>query len=296
MSKTHRVHAAGFTLIELLVVIAIIAILIGLLLPAVQKVREAAARTQCNNNLHQLGLALHSHHSQFKGFPPGQTTNPNHSWLPWLLPFMEQQPLYRLYRFDRNWDDAPTNDKVPGGPNSTQLAVLLCPSAPAGRVGDRNRGIADYSPITMITRPNPFVNPLPPSDPTHIGVLGLNVKRRITDILDGSSNTLLLVEDAGRNQLWQMGKQVTGSTTGAWANPADQITVKGFNPATSTGPGSCGVNCTNNGEIYSFHTGVANVLFADGSARSLRAGLDVNIVVALMTRSGGERVSVDQYE
>jgi prepilin-type N-terminal cleavage/methylation domain-containing protein/prepilin-type processing-associated H-X9-DG protein len=288
---------AGFTLIELLVVIAIIAVLIGLLVPAVQKVREAAARIQCSNNLRQLGLALHNHHDAIGGFPAAKVTTPTiHTWFPFILPYIEQDNLYKRYRFDLNWNDAATNDADPGGVNQTQLKVLTCPSAPSGRLADRHRAITDYDAVNQITRPNPFVVSMPPSDPTWVGVLGLNVRRRIPEITDGTSNTLMVAESAGRNQTWVLGRMTaSGGTTGAWANPGTAIVVSGFDTKTKTIPGACAVNCTNNNEINGFHSAGANGLFADGSVRMLRAYLDINIVIPLMTRARGEVISPDAY-
>src|SRR5438067_555126 len=100
MARSRQRTKRGFTLIELLVVIAIIGVLVGLLLPAVQKVREAANRMSCTNNLKQLGLAMHNYHNAFGGFPPEQTTSPQNSWTPFMLPYIEQDNLYKLYRFD----------------------------------------------------------------------------------------------------------------------------------------------------------------------------------------------------
>ena len=287
----------GFTLIELLVVIAIIAILIALLVPAVQKVREAAARTQCLNNLKQLAIGLHAFHDTNKGFPPAKQTAPvEHGWTPFVFPYIEQAPLHARYRFDLNWDDAATNDANPGGVNQAFIPLFECPSAPGGRVASRQRRITDYVAINQVTRPNPFVQSLPPSDPTFIGVLGKNTRRKMTDIVDGTSNTILLAESAGRNQRWVMGKLVsTTGTTGARANPDTEIIVTGYNPANNTLPGPCAVNCTNQNEIYSFHTGLANAAFADGSVRTLRAGTDVNIIIRLTTRGMREVVSPDSY-
>jgi prepilin-type processing-associated H-X9-DG protein len=283
-------------------VIAIIAILIGLLLPAVQKVRAAAARMQCANHLKQLGLALHNYHDAHGGFPPARRVIPAspvnivHSWTPYVLPFIEQDNVARVYRFDRRWDDTATNDRNPDGINKTDFKVFLCPSAPAGRKGARGRGIIDYSPANTITRPNPFVTTMPPSDPTNIGILGKDLHRQIVEVSDGTSNTILLAEDGGRNQRWHMGRQVgTTGGTGAWVNPETAIAVTGFNPATMTTPGPCAVNCNNNDEVYGFHPSGANILMGDGAVRHLRAQTNINVLIPLMTRAIGEIIPGDVH-
>src|SRR5437762_3699087 len=129
---SNSAHRRGFTLIELLVVIAIIAVLIGLLLPAVQKVREAAARLQCQNNLKQIGLALHNYES-VNGFWPAQSTSPptakgtappRGSWITRILPYIEQGAVYQMYNPDLHWHD-PANEAAV----KTRIKILLCPSA-----------------------------------------------------------------------------------------------------------------------------------------------------------------------
>jgi prepilin-type N-terminal cleavage/methylation domain-containing protein/prepilin-type processing-associated H-X9-DG protein len=297
MSRTPVRRPAGFTLIELLVVIAIIAILIGLLLPAVQKVREASFRIQCANNLKQLGLGLHNYHDANGGFPPARQDTPLHDWVPFTLPYIELDNLYRQYNFSVAWDNA-VNDGTKAAPKADQYQpkIFLCPSAPSVRSTTHNRGAIDYSPPNQIARPNPFLNVVPPSDSTYLGVLGHNISRRIIDVVDGTAHTIILAEDAGRNQDWQMGKFVSpNNNTGAWANPGTDITINGYDPATKSQPGACGVNCTNFNEIYAFHPGGANALFTDGHVQTLRAFTSINIIVPLITRKGGEVISPDSY-
>src|SRR5262245_60623542 len=119
----------GFTLIELLVVIAIIVILMSLLLPAIQKVREASNRLQCGNNLKQIGIALHNFHGDYGRFPssdrvPGVNNSPRHSWMTYLLPYVELQNLEKQYNYSYSWGD-PVNLPV----TSTRIKIFQCPSA-----------------------------------------------------------------------------------------------------------------------------------------------------------------------
>jgi prepilin-type N-terminal cleavage/methylation domain-containing protein len=293
-----RAARAAFTLIELLVVIAIIAILIGLLVPAVQKVREAAARSQCSNNMKQLGLALHNYHDANGGFPPAKWTpksGVDHSWATLILPYVEQDNLYRQYNLNANWSAA-ANDS---GVIQHQIKQFICPSAPGAppRTAANSRGVQDYPAINQVHRPNPFARQaLPPSDSTWLGVLGNNVSRRITDILDGSSNTLMLAEDAGRNQSWELGKQQGSlSEDGAWANPGGSIIVSGFDPATKTTPGGVAVNGCNSQNVYGFHTNAAGGLFGDGHVRFLSSTTSIDVLIALTTRAGGETVADGSY-
>jgi prepilin-type N-terminal cleavage/methylation domain-containing protein/prepilin-type processing-associated H-X9-DG protein len=313
----------GFTLIELLVVIAIIAILIGLLLPAVQKVREAAARTQCANNLKQLGLACHSYHDAHTRFPPGAVgpLTPafpqylhlkSHGLGTYLLPYLEQSALARRYSWDDAWFDPPNQPVV-----NTPLTVWQCPSAPANRVMDgsldtvkpppaeRFNGTAacgDYAGMGAVD-PGLVRDRLidPPGGPTderghYEGVFPINSTRRVADILDGTSNTILIAECAGRPQLWQGRRQVANVwlTGGPWAS-RNLLWCRGATPDGTASFGPCAVNCTNDREVYSFHSGGANVVFADGSVHYLRANLSIRIFAALVTRAGGEVVAGNDH-
>jgi len=310
-----RQRRSGFTLIELLVVIAIIAILIGLLLPAVQKVREAANRMRCSNNLKQLGLGLHNHHDAMSEFPPavekkfapGTTRAVTHSWTAKILPFIEQDNLFKQYRFDWNWDDAATNDAAsPPGPIRQKVPVFLCPSAPQTGRND-TRACLDYVAACERLWPNPYVGAeqtafVQQGDPQFIGVLGHtdlttnppkpDVRRTFASITDGTSNTMILAECAGRNRRFFMGREVSGAwTAGPWADPDSRLQIGGCDP-TSQVPalGPVAVNCINDKEIYAFHPGGAMILMADGSVRFLKATVKLDVVLQLLTRDRGEVV------
>jgi prepilin-type N-terminal cleavage/methylation domain-containing protein len=207
----------GFTLIELLVVIAIIAILIGLLLPAVQKVREAAARVQCQNNLKQMALALHSYHDVNKTFPWGHQDSTYYS-LPWavfILPYLEQDNLYRLFDTTKNFYD-PTNQ----GPQAqTRVAVYCCPSSPSnGKVftdtwtAPNEIGVnlswtvsaSDY--VSTAGVQWGYLTKWYPSYPASgAGVMQGIRPMSIPQITDGTSNTFLVGENGGGPDLYARG-------------------------------------------------------------------------------------------
>jgi prepilin-type N-terminal cleavage/methylation domain-containing protein/prepilin-type processing-associated H-X9-DG protein len=293
----------GFTLVELLVVVAIIAVLLGLLLPAVQKVREAAARIQCANNLHQIGLAMHNYHDTYGKFPPGVVNGPLpelgvftkawHGNMPFLLPFLEQEMLERSYNRNLNWFE-PGNQLVVVKP----LKVLQCPSAPQ-RVGDYDparQGIdyacSDYAGFREV--PPDMVRRYATQPALPDSVLMVDRTCRLIDITDGSSNTILYAEDAGRPQLWHEGRQVLGTLVsgGPWAS---RNLIWGERTEKDPPPWPCALNCTNDREVYSFHPGGANAVFADGHVHFLNAGMSIATLAALVTRAGGEVVPDGGY-
>jgi prepilin-type N-terminal cleavage/methylation domain-containing protein/prepilin-type processing-associated H-X9-DG protein len=310
MNRNRRV---GFTLIELLVVIAIIAILIGLLLPAVQKVREAAARTQCMNNLKQLGLALHNYHDANQKFPSGIAPSNRCCFGTWVvptLPYMEQDNLYKLYV---DYSTGPnTYSAVPNRPvTTTRLKVMSCPSdnqntfATGGVnitlhnyvVNMGNTGIIRDPATAFVVVTNTYGS----SGVTYGGApFKVSQPMTIQGISDGSSNTLMVSEtlQGANNDLrgltwWGYG---SGFMTYLGPNSSSPDIMQDANYCKNQPPNApCFAPYTTDQPITlaarSRHSGGINAALGDGSVRFFSNSVDLLTWRALGTAQGGEVVS-----
>ncbi|MBA4066371.1 MAG: hypothetical protein C0501_22190 [Isosphaera sp.] len=258
----------GFSLIELLVVLAIVGVLVALTLAAVQRVREAARRTDCLNRLRQQGLAVLHYESVHGRLPPGAVQGPfpelgvpagaGHGMWVFLLPHLDQAPVADLYRLDLPFDHP---DNQPAA--NARLAVLMCPNADPTRVEEfetppRAGAVADYVTIEV----NPFLADLGLIDPVgnFESALPANKRIKLADVTDGTSSTLLLAEAAGRPAV-------------AWCSPLSPTGLRQVF-----------------GETNAFHRNGTPVCLADGSVRFLPDSTDLRVLGRLATRAGGEPV------
>lgn len=312
----------GFTLIELLVVIAIIAILIALLLPAVQQAREAARRSQCKNNLKQIGLAMHNYLDAHSVFPPGRLLDLDcagpaffqNSALTLILPQLEQGNLANQY--DSNLGTYHPSNAIWV---STRLPVYLCPSTPGGdRATEVNLpfgnfpGYAtDYMGIRNIRRV--VASGTAPQGAgmmegsvkiVNCAALGLGDQDggrsvRPRDVTDGLSNTILAFERAGSPARYQAGVRQAddpghddnyGTWAADFAMAYNNYTADGTATYNSTTPNNanCVMNCSNDLQGYSFHVGGMNVVLGDGSVRFLSENMNPDNFWRLGTRNDGE--------
>jgi prepilin-type N-terminal cleavage/methylation domain-containing protein/prepilin-type processing-associated H-X9-DG protein len=299
----------AFTLIELLVVIAIIAILIGLLLPAVQKVREAAARVKCQNNLKQFGLAMHNYENTNGKMPrsrPFDLAGNRMSWTVVVLDYVEQGNLANLYDKNVAW-----NTGVNAVTGRTAVPIFVCPSVPEGNtrlpaagtgsaIDGLTMGPLDY--IIMHRLRNRFYTangiPNPGGTMDHDGPLNQTSETPIVGISDGSSNTILIMESGARPNWYVLGRS-QGSLLPrpegfGWTDPDGSAgSMDGTDTATgaingSSGTGRCIMNCNNDSEPYGFHSGGMNVCLADGSVRFIRASVSPATFAALLTAKAGD--------
>ena len=313
----------GFTLIELLVVIAIIAILIALLLPAVQQAREAARRTQCKNNMKQMGLALHNYHDVFTIFPyatanasssfygtPTGTNVLNHTGFLMLLPYFEQTALYNQFNF--NWATGIRNvsgGTVAGGTDplintnlnlSKQiLNAFLCPSDSGSRTypgadtsygcGVANSARSSYGFSVLNGAGGMYKD----EDPLLRAMFGMNSNSRIRDITDGTTNSVAFVEttlevDDGRTQSWACSSHVGQGVMLAAARG-----INNFRCCTWRSPPNMQFQPGRNGEWGepgSLHVGGIQVTLGDGSVRFMSENIDSVIRTNLSRIADGQTI------
>jgi len=322
MSSRNRVREAGFTLVELLVVIAIIGVLVALLLPAVQAARESARRMSCGNNMRQLGLACHNFVDVRGVVPPSRTAtagfpalgiprNVYHGWACWLLPYMEQANVANNYDFKLHFGHANNRQAI-----QTQIPGFYCPSTTRkNRVGRdfthnsftvTGAAATDYGVIRqvdndVITR---FPNDIDQYQVNDVNGTNLSAHSRNTGeslrvmrwamVTDGLSNTIFYVEDAGRPDAWRANwrKTTSGATIGggAWCDESAEFGLQGCTPPDDTRPGLQPINCTNNGEIYSFHAAGCNFTMCDGSVKFISSNIPIRTIARLVTASAGEQI------
>lgn len=307
---------SAFTLVELLVVIAIIGVLVALLLPAVQAAREAARRSQCSNNCRQMGLAFMNYESAHGGLPPRRWNRADQGYTGWgtfLLPYIEQQSVASAYKWEYDFYD-PMNKAVV----ETQIPTYICPSSPreepavcsgkATTVANPDRsttytveGRIDYLAPNGFTQPTTGwgtrLTKFDNNNNWHQAMLDSTTNsafanvmsrapRKLKDIVDGTSQTLLINETAGWPQQWvgrtRVMPDLAVGNRGSWAGWQAFVywpyTSDGLQDANNTPAAgdllNCAVNCNNFHAIYGFHVGGALVTFCDGSVRYVNEQLD----------------------
>ncbi|MBY0326461.1 DUF1559 domain-containing protein [bacterium] len=307
----------GFTLIELLVVIAIIAILIGLLLPAVQKVREAAARMKCQNNLKQLGLGVHSYHDTYSRFIPAGSTV---TWLSWhvgILPYIEQTALFnKVSQTAGNYItigkyDIPVNNRVATFlcPSQTEAEKMILAPTPPHNVNlpevinnqppytTHYYGVGGPAGVNPITAGN-YIYEI--NDPTHgrMGKQGMFQRTdtvKLENITDGTSNTLMVGEMS-----WSPGpitpSNIAGTRFRGWARGCDDPTITqvcGGIKTISNAINAYSNTLFNEMPFGSQHTGGTNFAMGDASVRFLNASININAYRAAASYNGGEVLPLD---
>lgn len=298
----------AFTIVELLVVIAIVGMLVALLVPAVQASREAARRSQCQNNLKQLGLAMQNHQSALGRLPTGgqgtdfhvappTTTFDLHSLFTVLLPYLEEANTYQQFDVRVAYNATPGNRAAA----RQSIPVYLCPSnswreAPVDSDGF---GCTDYGATYYVD-----LDPATGLSNKNLRAAGALVTggSRFAEITDGTTKTIAIAEDVGRDERMSTGYvdpvTLSGRAFWRWAEPDNAFGVSktiNNNHLPPGGPPTCSWsqnNCGPNDEMFSFHADGAFVLMCDGSVRFLTDDTTARVLRALVTRSGDDSVAV----
>ncbi|MCH2183436.1 MAG: DUF1559 domain-containing protein [Mariniblastus sp.] len=287
-SVSGKSERTGFTLVELLVVIAIIGILIGLLLPAVQMVRESARRTECANNIRQLGLACLNYESSYETFPPSYKAaglEPGWSWGTHILPFVDQENLYHLgdsrYQLFGGGNN-PANSTTQY--SQTTLSLFRCPSDTGPELNPirLDHAMSNYRAVAGPFQPSCYTCNVDLG-----GVMYQNSDTKVTDVLDGTSNTLVIGEckfdeETGKKAaIWAGMTGLRGNAIWIsdvmWWLDADTAQVNGPAPQA----------------FSSNHPGGALFVFADGSTHFIREGGEIEILRYLAGRDDGVVISAD---
>jgi type II secretory pathway pseudopilin PulG len=290
--------------VELLVVLAVIGILLGLLLTAVQRVREASARTQCSTNLKQIGLALHNYHDTLGSFPSGSLcqptsdplqTTPGWGWAALLLPFLEQADLFQQIDFH-----LPIEAPAHASARTTILKVFVCPS-------DRFTGVYAVLDINGLRLVDAATNSYAASFGTleidlfpdgGNGMFFRNSHVHFGDVADGTSYTLAVGERPALFTQTPWAGAVNGGTARITSGaPTTSNGVEGAPvlPLAHTGSHTLSAPNADPDDFFTPHIGLGQMLFTDGSVRSVPIDLDLAILQAISTRAGGEVVSGDLF-
>ncbi len=312
----------GFTLIELLVVIAIIAVLIALLLPAVQQAREAARRSQCKNNMKQMGLALHNYHDTFTVFPPGGTSvaanlNTGHNMFADILPYFDQAAIYNQLNWTiSGWNTGSGTPSAHVAATLTVLPALICPSSTTATFNGYNwsatppsypflygQAVTHYVPIMGSTQaPNTTAR-------STTGLFQRNGKSAIRDVSDGTSNTMALGEYSGLAKGQPKGKnnlagpdQTYGwfNTSPAWygfydyGNDGIYGIQLGAMKTVTYAPNAAwlygGASTSFNQSLKSSHVGGVHCLLGDGAVRFIRDSISLQTLYNLADIADGNKV------
>ena len=317
MTKSPRQTRSAFTLIELLVVIAIIAILIGLLLPAIQAVREAANRAKCMNNMKQIGLALHQLNNDTGNYGVGMITTAKtfsgvrhgtRNWQPAILQYLEESALAFRYDLKKDWTDGTPNAGTTMSNNKisyTDIRTFQCPSVILDHPGNTSRSDYAYAAgfggevQTKVTAQVPgYKSYTEPKGygfwvysgefPGYAGDVqqpqGKILWTTFSDVSDGMSQTIILPEDSGRPNEFRTKSGSTGWQIGpnSWNDPSAAFWIEEWCNS------QC-FNCQNGNELYSFHPNGGMYLFGDGAVKLLPVNLKMSTFYALFTRQFGDR-------